>query len=54
MPVNDWAISHGRQLVDQVHTLDRTLVRKELGAVPADRMRRIAEGLALLLRPDDP
>ena len=41
-------------LVDQVHTLDRTLFRKELGAVPADRMRRIAEGLALLLRPDDP
>jgi mRNA interferase MazF len=40
-------------LVDQVHTLDRTLFRKELGAVPADRMRRIAEGLALLLRPDD-
>jgi len=40
-------------LVDQVHTLDRALFRKELGKVPPDRMRRIVEGLALLLRPDD-
>lgn len=40
-------------LVDQVHTLDRALFRKELGKVPADRMRRIVDGLTLLLRPDD-
>jgi mRNA interferase MazF len=36
-------------LVDQVHTLDRSLFRKELGAVPRERMTRILAGLALLL-----
>src|SRR5947209_1159832 len=35
-------------LVDQVHTLDRSLFKRELGKVPADRMSRILEGLALL------
>ncbi len=40
-------------LVDQVHTLDRSLFRKEIGRVPAERMERVVEGLALLLRPDD-
>lgn len=40
-------------LVDQVHTFDRDLFRKELGRLPADRMRRIVEGLSLLLQPDE-
>jgi mRNA interferase MazF len=39
-------------LVDQVHTLDRSLFRRELGKIPPDRMDRIFEGLAMLLRPD--
>ena len=36
-------------LVDQVHTLDRTLFRKELGPVPREQMAKILVGLALLL-----
>jgi len=42
-------------LVDQVHTLDRTLFRKELGPVPREHMAKILAGLALLLgeNPDD-
>jgi mRNA interferase MazF len=36
-------------LVDQVHTLDRALFQEELGAVPAERMRKIVAGLTLLL-----
>lgn len=40
-------------LVDQVHTLDRSLFRKEIGRVPAERMERVVEGLAMLLRPDE-
>jgi mRNA interferase MazF len=36
-------------LVDQVHTLDRELFRKELGQVPLEEMSRILQGLALLL-----
>jgi len=40
-------------LVDQVHTLDRSLFKRELGKVPPDPMCRILEGLALLLRPDE-
>jgi mRNA interferase MazF len=36
-------------LVDQVHTLDRALFRKELGTVPRDEMSRILVGLRLLL-----
>lgn len=40
-------------LVDQVHTLDRSLFKRELGKIPPDRMTRIVEGLALLLRPEE-
>jgi len=42
-------------LVDQVHTLDRALFRKELGPVPREQMAKILAGLALLLgeNPDD-
>ena len=36
-------------LVDQVHTLDRGLFRKELGQVPREEMCRILEGLSLLI-----
>ena len=36
-------------LVDQVHTLDRALFVEELGAVPTEPMKRIVDGLALLL-----
>jgi len=36
-------------LVDQVHTLDRTLFRKELGTVPVAAMSKILYGLRLLL-----
>ena len=36
-------------LVDQVHTLDHGLFRKEIGAVPRERMSRILAGLGLLI-----
>lgn len=39
-------------LVDQVHTLDRTLFRKELGSLPRERRAKILAGLALLLGED--
>lgn len=40
-------------LVDQVHTLDLSLFRRELGRIPPERMARIVEGLRLLLQPDE-
>jgi mRNA interferase MazF len=36
-------------LVDQVHTLDRALFRREIGQLPLETMSRILDGLSLLI-----
>jgi mRNA interferase MazF len=40
-------------LVDQVHTLDRGLFKRELGQIPPERMTRVLDGLSLLLGEPD-